>query len=72
MSWFVPRNLPTLAGLLVNLVIAVLAFGFAGRIMRVMGETGTKATTRLVGLFLAAYAVMLIRDGIMRAVASAV
>jgi len=62
---------PTLVALIVNLVIAVLGFGFAGRIMRVMGETGTKAATRLVGLFLAAYAVMLIRDGVVQAVVGA-
>jgi multiple antibiotic resistance protein len=58
---------PTIAALVVNLVIAVTGFWFSRGIIRVIGEAGTKALTKLVGLLLAAYAVMLVRDGIQKA-----
>jgi len=62
---------PTIAALVINLVIAVTGFWFSRGIIRVIGEAGTKALTKLVGLLLAAYAVMLVRDGIQRALALA-
>lgn len=57
----------TIAALVVNLVIAVMGFWFSGGILRVIGEAGTKALTKVVGLLLAAYGVMLVRDGIQKA-----
>jgi len=58
---------PTIAALVVNLVIAVTGFWLAEKIIRGIGEAGTKALTKVVGLLLAAFAVMLVRDGIQKA-----
>ncbi len=60
----------TIAALLANLLIAMGGFFLASRIVRVLGEAGTKALTKLMGLLLASYAVMLVRDGIQHVVAS--
>jgi multiple antibiotic resistance protein len=57
----------TILALVVNLVIAVAGFWLSDRIMKVIGEAGIKALTKVVGLLLAAYAVMLVRDGIQKA-----
>lgn len=62
---------PTIAALLVNLVLAAVGFLASTRIIRVLGEAGTKAVTKLMGLLLASYGVMLVRDGIQRVLASA-
>jgi multiple antibiotic resistance protein len=59
----------TIAALLVNLLIVMAGFFLASRIVRVLGEAGTKALTKLMGLLLASYAVMLVRDGIQHVVA---
>ncbi len=47
-----------------NLVIVLVVFLGAGRLTRVLGESGTKAISKITALLLAAYAVMLIRSGI--------
>jgi small neutral amino acid transporter SnatA (MarC family) len=41
-----------------------LIFAFAGRIISFLGEGGARATSKVVSLFLAAIAVMIIRKGI--------
>ena len=47
-----------------NLVIVMFVFLAAGPLTRVLGESGTKAISKITALLLAAYAVMLIRSGI--------
>ena len=61
---------PTILALVLNLVITVLGFLVAGRIIRLMGDSGMRALAKFVGLLLAAYAVMLIRSGIIKAIAA--
>lgn len=54
----------TLISLLLNLVIAWFVFRHANWFVRMMGEAGTKALAKVMALFLAAIAVMMIRVGI--------
>ncbi len=60
----------TLASLLVNLFICWLVFRYAFSIVRVIGESGAKAVAKVMALFLAAIAVMMIRSGIVGAMNS--
>ncbi len=50
--------------LLVNFVIVALFFTFAGKIDRILGEKGSRALTRILGLLVAAFAIQYILDGI--------
>ena len=54
----------TMASLVVNLIIVWAIFSSAGRIISFLGEGGARATSKVVSLFLAAIAVMIIRRGI--------
>src|SRR3970040_556349 len=54
----------TLFSLVVNIIIVWLIFSFAGRIISFLGEGGARATSKVVSLFLAAIAVMIIRKGL--------
>lgn len=51
---------------LVIAAVTFLAFSAAGRIARVLGRTGINVMTRLMGLILAAMAVELLADGLMK------
>jgi multiple antibiotic resistance protein len=52
------------ASLVANMMIVWLVFTQASRIMRMMGKAGARATAKVVALFLAGIAVMMIRSGI--------
>ncbi|MGA0163673.1 MAG: MarC family protein [Bdellovibrionota bacterium] len=54
----------TLISLLLNLAIAWFVFRNANWFVRMIGEAGTKALAKVMALFLAAIAVMMIRVGI--------
>ena len=54
----------TMASLVVNLIIVWVIFSSSGRIISFLGEGGARATSKVVSLFLAAIAVMIIRRGI--------
>ncbi|MCC6544366.1 MAG: MarC family protein [Nitrospirae bacterium] len=54
----------TLFSLIVNIVIIWLIFSFSGRIISFLGEGGARAASKVVSLFLAAIAVMIIRKGL--------
>ncbi len=54
----------TLFSLIVNIIIVWLVFSFAGRIISFLGEGGARAVSKVVSLFLAAIAVMIIRKGL--------
>lgn len=54
----------TLVSLLLNLLITWIAFDFADVVMRTMTKGGTKAFAKIMSLFLAAIAVMMIRVGV--------
>jgi len=55
---------PTLAAVILNILIAGLIFASADFIMKIMGKGGTKAVSKVASLVLAAIAVMMIRKGI--------
>lgn len=59
----------TALALLLNIAIAGIFFALAGRIVRLLGNSGSKALSKVASLFLAAIAVMLIRKGILAIIA---
>ena len=54
----------TLAALLANLVLVVLAFAYSDRLGRLIGAMGMRAISKIVSMLLAAIAVSLIRQGL--------
>lgn len=54
----------TLASFVANLIVVALVFIFSKAIAKVLGEGGMKALSKIVGLFLVAIAVMMMRVGI--------
>jgi multiple antibiotic resistance protein len=54
----------TLISVVVNILLAGIIFSGVSAVMRVLGEAGTKALSKIMSLLLAAIAVMLIRKGI--------
>lgn len=54
----------TILAFLVNLLIVAIAFLAAGPMTRMLGESGTRAISKITALLLAAYAVMMIRSGV--------
>jgi multiple antibiotic resistance protein len=61
----------TAAAVLANLALAGVLFGFADTITRWLGRTGTRSTSKIASLLLAAIAVMLVRKGVIEAIANA-
>ncbi len=56
--------IPTIAALLVNFIIIITILINAKWVAKVIGDGGSKAFAKIASLFLAAYAVMMIREGI--------
>jgi len=54
----------TLMALMANLLLVGLAFKFSHRVVRLIGQDGLRATSQVIGLFLAAIAVSMIRRGL--------
>lgn len=54
----------TLISVIVNILLAGIIFGLSSVVMKVLGEAGSKALSKITSLLLAAIAVMLIRKGI--------
>jgi multiple antibiotic resistance protein len=61
----------TLVSVVVNVLLAGVILAFSGTLMKLMGEAGAKALSKVTSLFLAAIAVMLIRKGILQLIAAA-
>ncbi|MGD0597525.1 MAG: MarC family protein [Sedimentisphaerales bacterium] len=57
--------LPTVIAVIGNILFAGLIFGGSYWLIKVLGEAGTKALSKIMSLLLAAIAVMLIRKGIL-------
>jgi len=55
---------PTIVSLVANILVAGLIFRFASALMKLLGEAGTKALSKITSLLLAAIAVMLVRKGL--------
>jgi len=53
----------TLAALVVNLILVVLAFAYSDRLGRLIGATGLRAISKIISMLLAAIAVNMIRQG---------
>ena len=53
----------TLISVLVNVLLAGLIFSLTGSLTKVLGESGSKALSKITSLLLAAIAVMMIRKG---------
>lgn len=60
----------TAAAVLVNIAIAGVVFGFAGRVHGLLGRNGAKALSKIAALILASIAVMMVRKGVLQIVAS--
>lgn len=54
----------TMISLALNLLIVWIVFSLSDRIISVIGEGGARATSKVISLFLAAIAVMIIRKGL--------
>lgn len=54
----------TLAALVTNLVLVILAFTYSEKLGRVVGATGLRAISKIVAMLLAAIAVNMIRQGL--------
>lgn len=52
-----------LAALVLNLLVVALAFYFAESLVRIVGQTGLRAISKIIALLLAAIAVSMIRRG---------
>jgi len=57
--------LPTLIAVLANIILAGAIFSTSSAIMKILGESGTKAVSKIASLLLAAIGVMLARKGLM-------
>ena len=53
----------TLLALMANLLLVSMAFKISGRLVKLIGQDGLRATSQVVSLFLAAIAVSMIRRG---------
>jgi multiple antibiotic resistance protein len=56
----------SLISIIVNILLAGLIFSLSHLLIKVLGETGAKAMSKVTSLFLAAIAVMLMRKGIIQ------
>lgn len=56
--------LPTMLSVLANILLAGLIFRMSSVLIKVLGDSGTKALSKIMSLLLAAIAVMLVRKGI--------
>ena len=58
---------PTILAVLMNILIAGMVFYFADHMIRIFGQSGSRALSKVMALLLAAIAVMMIRKGIAQA-----
>ena len=56
--------IPTIVSVIANILVAGLVFSLSSKLMRFLGESGSKALSKVTSLLLAAIAVMLIRKGL--------
>ncbi|MDH4161164.1 MAG: MarC family protein [Nitrospirota bacterium] len=62
--------LPVMISLVLNLVIAWLIFALSDRIIRTVGINGSRAFAKVAALILAAFAVKMIRTGLVKLIGS--
>jgi len=56
---------PTLVAIVINILLAGLVFSLSEILIKILGEAGAKALSKVTSLLLAAIAVMMIRKGIL-------
>jgi multiple antibiotic resistance protein len=61
----------TLIAVLANILLAGLVFTYSNVLIRLLGKNGSRALSKIMALFLAAIAVMMIRKGVFLLIASA-
>jgi multiple antibiotic resistance protein len=54
----------TLAALAANLALVILAFAYSEKLASALGETGLRATSKIISMLLAAIAVAMVRQGL--------
>jgi multiple antibiotic resistance protein len=59
----------TIVSLVANMLVVWLAFRYAPVVIRAIGRAGARATAKVIALFLAGIAVMMIRSGIEKMIA---
>jgi len=64
--------MPTLVSFLINVIIAWIIFANAGRIIKLLGKSGSHAFSKVGDILLAAFAVMMIRSGMFEIIKSVV
>jgi multiple antibiotic resistance protein len=57
--------LPAVLAMLANLLIAGVVFSFSPWILHLLGRTGVRTVSKVVSVILAAFAVMMVRQGIL-------
>ncbi|MDD5195038.1 MAG: MarC family protein [Candidatus Omnitrophica bacterium] len=57
---------PTLISIIVNVFLAGLLFSLSGALIKAIGDSGSKALSKVTSLLLAAIAVMMMRKGLMQ------
>lgn len=57
---------PTLVSVLLNVLLAGLIFSFSGILIKFLGESGSKALSKIMSLLLAAIAIMMMRKGLIQ------
>lgn len=60
----------TLLSIVINFLIAGVSFHFSGVIVKLLGRSGARALSKIMVLILSAYAVMMIRQGVMQIIHS--
>jgi multiple antibiotic resistance protein len=63
--------LPTISSIVANILLVGIVFLLSGFLVRFLGRAGTKALSKVFLVFLAAFAVMMIRRGILEMIAGA-
>lgn len=58
---------PTILAVFINILIAGMIFYFSDHMIRIFGQSGSRALSKVMALLLAAIAVMMIRKGIVQA-----
>jgi len=57
---------PTLISLILNVILAGIIFSFSEGLIKILGEAGSRALSKIMSLLLGAIAVMMIRKGVIR------
>jgi len=57
--------LPTLVAILINISLSGIIFLCSEFLIKILGQAGTRALSKIIALLLAAIAIMMIRKGIL-------